>query len=188
MRQDARPCGCSGRGVAVVLAMSLAVVTGPRALARAAEAPSPPAASPPVAPPAPPRPSVAAAPAAAAAAVDTIAIKEDGARWENGYGEKFFQVVGTVTNRGPAPVGAVRIRVELLDASGKVVATFDGWNGRAEALGDLEGDAARAELGELAPDPIAAGASDRFRSTFLAEETPPFSAHRLRVLAVLPPT
>lgn len=135
----------------------------------------------------PPKPAATAAAAPVAPAADAIEVKEDGARWENGYGEKFFQVIGTVTNRSAAPVGAVRIRVELLDESGKVVATFDAWNARAEALGDLEGEAARAELGELAPGPIAPGESDRFRSTFLADETPPFSAHRARVITVLPP-
>ncbi len=131
--------------------------------------------------------SAATAAPAAAPATDTIMITEDGARWEDAYGEKFYQVVGTVVNAGKAPVGAVRIRIELLDEAGKVVATFDGWNSRAEALGDLEGDAARAELAELAPGPIAPGESDRFRSTFLADETPKFASHRVRVLTVLPP-
>jgi hypothetical protein len=39
----------------------------------------------------------------------------------------------------------------------------------------------------LAPGPLAPGESDRFRSTFLADETPAFDAHRVRVVAVLPP-
>ena len=125
--------------------------------------------------------------AAAVAGAGDIRISEDGARWENAYGEKFFQVVGSVTNGGTAPVGAVRVRVELLDAAGAVVGAYEGWNGRAEALGDLEGAAARARLAELLPAPIAPGESDRFRSTFLADETPDFRSHRVRVLAVLPP-
>lgn len=133
-------------------------------------------------------PAPAASAAAPAAATDAIKLQEDGARWENGYGEKFYQVVGTVTNGGTSPVGAVRIRVELLDESGKVVATFDGWNARAEALGDLDEAAARAELAELAPGPIGPGESDRFRSTFLADETPKFASHRVRVVTVLPPS
>ena len=131
--------------------------------------------------------SVGATAPAAAPANDAIAITEDGARWEDAYGEKFYQVVGTVKNIGKTPVGAVRIRIELLDESGKVVATYVGWNSRAEALGDLDGDAARAELAELAPGPIVPGDSDRFRSTFLADETPKFASHRIRVLTVLPP-
>jgi hypothetical protein len=117
-----------------------------------------------------------------------VTVKEDSARWESGYGEKFFQVVGTVTNGSPAPVGAVRIRTELLGEDGKVVAHFDGWNARAEALGDLSDAAARAELAKVAPGPLAPGTSDRFRATFLADETPPFKSHRVRVAAVLPPS
>lgn len=134
-----------------------------------------------------PAPSAAPSGAAAAPANDAITITEDGARWEDAYGEKFYQVVGTVKNIGKTPVGAVRIRIELLDESGKVVATYVGWNSRAEALGDLDGDAARAELAELGPGPIVPGESDRFRSTFLADETPKFASHRIRVLTVLPP-
>lgn len=117
-----------------------------------------------------------------------VTVKEDSARWESGYGEKFFQVVGTVTNGSPAAVGAVRIRTELLGEDGKVVAHFDGWNARAEALGDLSDAAARDELAKLAPGPLAPGTSDRFRATFLADETPPFKSHRVRVAAVLPPS
>lgn len=126
-------------------------------------------------------------PAVPATSTDAITFKEDGARWEDAYGEKFYQVVGVLTNVGKSPVGAVRVRVELLDESGKVVASFEGWNARAEALGDLDAEAARAELAELTPGPIAPGESDRFRSTFLADETPKFASHRVRVLTVLPP-
>lgn len=169
------------RAACRVLAIALlgsAIAVGARNASGADGAPAPAASA---------APSVAAAAPAAAPANDAIAITEDGARWEDAYGEKFYQVVGTVKNIGKVPVGAVRIRIELLDESGKVVATFDGWNSRAEALGDLEGDAARAELAELAPGPIAPGESDRFRSTFLADETPKFASHRIRVLTVLPP-
>ena len=132
-------------------------------------------------------PAQAAAPASGGLTTDAIRVKEDGARWENAYGEKFFQVVGTVTNAGGLPVGAVRVRVELLDATGRVVKSFDGWNARAEALGDLDDAAASEMLVELEPGPIAPGGSDRFRSTFLADETPAFDSHRVRVVAVLPP-
>lgn len=135
-----------------------------------------------------------APPAAATAAAATgtpipagITVKEDSARWESGYGDKFYQVVGTVKNDSPDTVGAILVRTELLDDSGKVVATFDGWNARAEALGDLTGAAARAELANLAPGPIAPGTSDRFRATFIEDETPKFTKHRVRIVNVLPP-
>jgi len=128
-------------------------------------------------------PALGADPAVTA---DGVALQVDSARWESGYGERFFQVVGTAKNVSQKPVGAVRIRTELLDAGGKVVATFDGWNGRAEALADLAGDAARAVLVARSVAPIDAGASDRFRATFLADETPAFASQRVRVLDVLP--
>jgi hypothetical protein len=129
------------------------------------------------------------APAATATPIAAgITVTEDGARWESGYGDKFYQVVGTVKNDSPDTVGAVRIRTELLDDSGKVVATFEGWNARAEALGDLTGAAARAELANLAPGPIAPGTTDRFRATFIEDETPKFTKHRVRVVNVLPPS
>jgi hypothetical protein len=116
-----------------------------------------------------------------------ITLVEDGARWESAYGDRFYQVVGTVENRSPSAVGAVRIRTELLDGAGKVVATFEGWNARAEALGDLGDAAARAELAKLAPDPIEPGKTDRFRATFVEDETPKFEKHRVQVVNVLPP-
>jgi hypothetical protein len=127
-----------------------------------------------------PKPAIAAVPAG-------ITVAEDSARWESGYGEKFFQIVGTISNGSSAAIGAVLVRTELLDAAGTVVATFDGWNSRAEALGGLSGDAARAELEKLAPGPLEPGTSDRFRATFLSDETPEFESHRIRVAAVLPP-
>ena len=135
------------------------------------------------------RAGAADAPAVAGTPVPAgISVKEDGARWESGYGEKFFQVVGTVSNGSQQTFGAILIRTELLDDGGKVVASVDSWNARAEALGDLSGDAARAELATLSPGPIAPGTSDRFRGTFLEDETPKFTSHRVRVVNVLPPT
>jgi len=128
------------------------------------------------------------APAVAAAArAAGISVKEDGARWESGYGEKFFQVVGTISNGSPQIFAAIRVRTELLGEGGKVVAAFDSWNARAEALGDLRGEEARTELAKLAPGPIAPGTSDRFRATFLEDETAKFTGHRVRVVDVLPP-
>ena len=131
--------------------------------------------------------ATAAAPAAGTPIPAGITVREDGARWESGYGDKFYQVVGTVKNDSPDTVGAILVRTELLDDSGKVVATFEGWNARAEALGDLTGAAARAELANLAPGPIAPGTSDRFRATFIEDETPKFTKHRVRIVNVLPP-
>ncbi|MEW6270969.1 MAG: FxLYD domain-containing protein [Thermodesulfobacteriota bacterium] len=123
---------------------------------------------------------------ASSAGAGAVEARIDTARWESGYGERFFQVVGTVSNRSSRPVAAVRLRCELLDEAGAVVASFDGWNGRAEALGELRGAAAQAQLAKLAPQAIALGATDRFRATFLADETPKFASQRVQVVEVLP--
>jgi hypothetical protein len=113
----------------------------------------------------------------------SVAIEIQSAKWESGYGVRFFQVVGTAANRGERPVGAVQVRTELLDAAGKVVATGDCWNGRAEALNDL--DAARAKIASPGIEPIAPGKSDRWRCTFVEEDVPAFESHRARVATVL---
>ncbi len=123
---------------------------------------------------------------AASSAAPQVDVQVDSARWESGYGVKFFQVVGTVKNRSEKPVGAVRVRTELLDAANEVVAGFDGWNGGAEALTEVEGEVSAATLTEHEVKPIPAGGTDRFRATFLADETPAFESQRVRVVNVLP--
>lgn len=124
--------------------------------------------------------------AAGAAPSSTVDLKEDSAKWESGYGVKFFQVVGSATNRGGAALGAVLIHTELLDDAGKVVAQTDCWNGAAEGLADLRGDAAKQKLASDKPKPIAPGASDKWRCTFIEEDVPKFSGHRTRVASTLP--
>lgn len=156
----------------IAVPASLVLVLASAGVARAGEAPAPTAAA---------SPALAQAPSG-------ISVHEDSARWESGYGEKFFQVVGTITNGSAQPVGAVLIHTDLLDDGGKVVASVESWNGRAEALGDLRAEAARAELVVLAPGPIGPGATDRFRATFIADETPKFARHQVRVVETLPPS
>jgi hypothetical protein len=113
-------------------------------------------------------------------------LEVESARWESGYGAKFFQVVGTVANPGERPLGAVLIKTELLDAAGKVVATVECWNGRAEALGDLRGEAAEKKLTEAKVEPIAPGGSDKWRCTALDEDAPGATSHRAQVAVTLP--
>jgi hypothetical protein len=113
-------------------------------------------------------------------------IRVDSAQWESGYGVKFFQVVGTVTNRGQGPLGAALVRTELLGDDGTVVGATECWNGDAEVLGDLRGSGAQAKLAEAKVKPIAPGATDKWRCTFLDEDAPKFASHRSRVSATLP--
>ena len=127
-----------------------------------------------------------AATASAAGDASPPALKVESARWESGYGVKFFQVVGTVTNQGDRPLGAVQVHTELLDAAGAVVASVDCWNGRAEALEDLRGEAAQKKLADAHVQPIPPGASDKWRCTFLEEDVPRVDSHRAKVAATLP--
>ena len=126
------------------------------------------------------------APAGDSAAAPRVTVKVDTAKWESGYGARFFQVVGSVANEGGTPVGAVLIRTDLLDAKGAVVAHADCWNGSAESLGAADAGAARAQLGAAKLKPIPPGGSDRWRCTFLDEDTPAFDSHRVSTVAVLP--
>jgi len=124
--------------------------------------------------------------APAPAADPAVSAKIDTAQWESGYGVKFFNVVGTVTNSSPKPLGAVQVRVELLDGSGKVVKSTEMWNASAEGLADATGDRAAQKLKELHPKPLAPGASDKFRASFLEDETPKFDKQQVSVVATLP--
>jgi hypothetical protein len=110
----------------------------------------------------------------------------ESARWENGYGVKFYNVVGSVANQSQKPLGAVRVRIELLGADGKVVKSADAWNASAEQLADASGDAARKKLGEIHAKPIAPGGQDKFRMSFLEDETPKFEKQQAHVVATLP--
>jgi len=121
-----------------------------------------------------------------ACAADAASAQIDSGRWENGYGIKFFNVVGTVKNDTAKPLAAVQVRVELVDASGKVVKSADMWNAAAEGLADAAPDAARGKLKELHAPPIAPGASDKFRASFLEDETPKFDRQQVHVIAALP--
>lgn len=106
-------------------------------------------------------------------------VLEDAGKWESGYGAKFYNVVGKLKNTSDHPLQFVQLRIEVLDAAGKVVASTDAWNESAEGLGVP--DVPRADM--LAKvKPLAAGATERFRGSFLEEETPPFTSYRVVVV------
>lgn len=103
-------------------------------------------------------------------------------KWESGYGAKFYNVVGTLKNTGTTPLQYVQLKVELLDGAGKVVASMETYNESAEALTAPGADvAALLKSGKVKP--LAAGAIERFRTSFLEEETPKFENHRVVVVA-----
>jgi len=130
--------------------------------------------------------ALGAAPLAQAADASSVAVSEDTAKWESGYGARFYQVVGSVKNQGKTPIGAVKLRVELQDDAGKSVAQGTCWNGAAESLADASDDAAKSAVAAGKVKPIAAGESDKWRCTFLDEDVPKFSKHATAVALVIP--
>ena len=115
----------------------------------------------------------------------TVTVVEERGRWESGYGERFYNVVGKVKNAGPASVSYVKIEVDALDAAGKVLSTATVYNESADALA-----APDAKVDEILQSgtlpPLEAGREQRFRASFLADESPGLASHRVRIVAAPP--
>jgi hypothetical protein len=107
-------------------------------------------------------------------------VVEHHGRWESGYGAKFYNVVGRLRNTSGHQLRYVRLRIDALDAAGKVVASTDAYNESAEALAVPDVSATEL-LAKGKVKPLASGAEERFRASFLAEETPPFKDYRVTV-------
>ena len=108
-------------------------------------------------------------------------VLEHHGRWESGYGAEFYNVVGRLKNTSDHALRYVKLRLDAVDVHGKVVASTTTYNESAEALAvpDLNAqDLLRS--GKLRP--LAAGAEERFRGSFLKEETPPFADYRVTVV------
>src|SRR5207245_5263668 len=75
----------------------------------------------------------------------------------------------------------VQLRIEALDEHGNVVARTDTYNESAEALAvpDLN-PRELLESGKVKPLPV--DAEERFRGSFLKEETPAFTDYRVKVI------
>ena len=121
---------------------------------------------------------LAAAPALAGAVGATVL--EHKGRWESGYGAKFFNVVGRLKNTSGHDLRFVKLRIDALDAGGKVVASTDTYNESAEALA-VPDVSATDLLAKGKVKPLATGAEERFRASFLEDETPPFKDYRVTV-------
>jgi hypothetical protein len=106
-------------------------------------------------------------------------ILEHHGRWESGYGATFYNVVGRLRNTSGHPLAYVKLRLDALDGQGKAVATTDTYNESAEALGVPE---VKREDALKKVKPLAAGAEERFRGSFLKEETPAFTDYRVTVV------
>jgi hypothetical protein len=109
-------------------------------------------------------------------------VVEHHGRWESGYGVEFFNVVGRLKNTSGHALRYVKLRIDALDARGKVVASTTTYNESAERLAVPDVDAAALlESGKVKS--LAAGAEERFRGSFLKEETPTFKDYRITVVA-----
>jgi hypothetical protein len=125
---------------------------------------------------------LAAAPALGAAGARVLDHK---GRWESGYGAQFYNVVGRLKNTSGHTLRFVKLRVDALDGRGKVVASTTTYNESAEALAvpDLKADEVLAS-GKVKP--LAADAEERFRASFLKDETPAFTDYRVIVVETPP--
>ena len=119
--------------------------------------------------------------AAAWAAGPDAEVLEHHGRWESGYGVQFYNVVGRLRNTSGHALRYVKLRIEVVDEHGKVVASTETYNESAEALAVPDVDAT-ALLASGKVKPLAAGAEERFRGSFLKEETPEFREHRVRIV------
>jgi hypothetical protein len=113
-------------------------------------------------------------------------VLEHRGRWESGYGETFYNVVGRLKNTSGHPLAYVKLRIEALDAQGKVVASTETFNESAEGMSvpDLPPEAKQALRSKLKP--LAADAEERFRGSFLKDETPAFTDYRVTVVETPP--
>jgi hypothetical protein len=108
-------------------------------------------------------------------------VLEHSGKWESGYGAKFYNVVGRLKNSTTHSLAYVKLRIDALDKAGAVVASTETYNESAEVLGvpDVDGRAllAQGKIKQLPP-----GGEERFRGSFLDEETPPFESYRVTVI------
>lgn len=82
--------------------------------------------------------------------------------WQNAYGAIIYTVLANVTNVSDAPIVYTKVKVELFDKDGKLVAEREGYNVGAEVL-DVEGLAGSPEDKLKRVKPIAPGATDLIR-------------------------
>jgi hypothetical protein len=117
-------------------------------------------------------------------------VLEHKGRWESGYGAEWYNVVGRLKNTSGHPLAYVKLRIDALDAKGKTVASTDTYNESAEILTvEIEGGAPKDPAERLKTakvKPLAPDAEERFRGSFLKDETPAFTDYRVTVVDTPP--
>ena len=125
-----------------------------------------------------------------AMAADAVVAEQHG-QWEMSYGAVYYRVFGYVENKSAKPLRYVKLKLDLLDASGKSVYSTVGFNQKAEALGDIEGEGAdtlkSAPLDEKLKkvEAIPAGEKDLFRIGVSKDDIPKkpkFKSYAIRIV------
>jgi hypothetical protein len=112
-------------------------------------------------------------------------VLHDAGKWESGYGAKFYNVVGTLQNTSGHALRYVKVRIDALDGDGKVIGSTDTYNESAEVLAAPEIDPQKI-LSSGKVKPLSAGAQERFRGGFMADEFPAVKSHRVSVVETPP--
>jgi hypothetical protein len=114
-----------------------------------------------------------------------VQILDHAGKWESGYGSRFYNVVGRLKNQTDHPLVFVKLRIDAVGKDGKVVASTETYNESAEVLGVPEVDGQQL-LAQGKIKTIPPGAEERFRASFLDEETPPFDGYAVTVVEARP--
>jgi len=131
--------------------------------------------------------------AAGPARAEDAAIVDQKAQWEISYGAVYYRVFGNVQNKSQKPIHYVKLQLDLLDANGKSVYTFVGYNQKAEALGDVEGEGAdtmaktSVEERMKKVEPLKPGEKDLFRLGVSKDDipkNPKFKKYSLKIVEV----
>ena len=112
-------------------------------------------------------------------------ILHDAGKWESGYGAKFYNVVGTLQNTSGHALRYVKVRIDALDGDGKVIGSTDTYNESAEVLSAPEVDPQKM-LASGKVKPLPAGAEERFRGGFMADELQAVKSHRVSIVETPP--
>jgi len=108
-------------------------------------------------------------------------ILEHKGRWESGYGSTWYNVVGRLKNTSGHTLRWAKLRIDAIDEHGKVVASTDTYNESAEVLTVPDANP-NDLLAQGKVKPLAANGEERFRGSFLKDETPPFKDYRISII------
>lgn len=124
--------------------------------------------------------ALASAGAAVAFSADAEVLEHKG-KWESGYGSTWYNVVGRLKNTSSHALRWVKLRIDAVDAQKKVVASTETYNESAEVLTVPEANP-QDLLAKGKVKPLAAGTEERFRGSFLKDETPAFTDYTVTIV------